>query len=102
MELSVGRAFRGTPHRTRRYGHFRAQLDAVLNKFFHAFRVHHEENDVGFLTADLKSHARAAHGEHGGGIPMTVPALAAHHHTASISATKSKGELDRKSTRLNS
>src|SRR5579863_1125737 len=63
VELSVRGAFRRTAHRSGRNGHFRAQLDAVLNEFSSAFGVHHDEDHIGGLTANLESNAPGAEGD---------------------------------------
>ena len=94
VKLSVRCAFRGTAHGSGRYRNIPAQLDAVLNELSCACGIHHDENHVGSLTADLKSEASAAQGEHRRRPPRTVPVPAAHQHPASISAAHNKGALD--------
>src|ERR1700736_1057328 len=83
----VGRGGRIAALRPRRRGGVRTELDLAGKNGIGAARVHHQDNEIGGLAAELKSKAAALEGDHGWRSPFAreVFAGAASHGAASVS-----------------
>src|ERR1700722_7709203 len=88
----VGGAFRRAALWTCRSRSVRPQLNLARKQRLRAFGIHHKEDEVGRLTADLKSDADAFESVECRGSPLALVVLtaAAHQHSPSVAAADAK------------
>src|SRR5437870_9608209 len=93
MKLEIRGAFCLTAHRACGCGGVHAELDAALHELLSAVCVHHDEHNIGRLTAQLQPESPTSYREHGRRAPASVPAPAANERSPPETATHSQRKL---------
>ncbi len=93
MELQIRGALRVPAHRPAGGGSVGADLGGVMQEFFRAPAIHHQQDEIGGLAANLEAYVGAAHRDHRRRAPGAVAAAPANHRAAAIAGAKAEGDL---------